>query len=673
MPDRKTGVEGTFEAVRGAGFLAGFSLALFRRGASPTLSWRPGGDLPPHFARIGRRFLEELMTSAVQLRLPQLSRTKTGLYCFAVPFGDGESPACIVGCGVRDASLDLVTVEKVARSEGVDPGLLLEELEALPVISFGSLAEVAARIMTLVRLLGGGDCGPETDCDESDRLRLVGELASELDRAGTAADTMALLAESIGLVFDLPGVAHIRPAAGNWQLQPLWGIEFEPSDLPANKALPLISSHKPLQLPPGDLAGLIPAAAGSRGAVIPLRARDRSLGALVLMGERFSLADLLLQDLLAGRGALRIALLEREQELIDRSLRTEQMFEIFNQLALIDDVTELSREFLDQAAGLVAARSGSLMLLDSRRDLLSIVAVRGMNPTVARNLTVRMGSGIAGQVAQSGNPLLVSDILADPRFVVGRRPRFKTGSFVSVPLCWKGETLGVLNLSDKGGGSPFGQPDLDLLTTLSGHVASLISRARTTEGARHLERLSITDPLTELYNRRFLERRMDEELARSTRHGLKLSVMMLDMDSFKLYNDLCGHQAGDAALRKVAAVLRRSVREMDVVTRYGGEEFCILLPDTPKIDAVYVAERIRYGIEQEFFPGEEGLPGSRMTVSIGIASFPENGTTAHELVSTADAALYQAKAEGRNRVVGSFDLPGARVRGFVQLASLRTH
>ncbi|GAM09754.1 response regulator PleD [Geobacter sp. OR-1] len=680
MRDRyKVGAEQTLAAVKHAGFLSGFTLALFRQGqksAAPNASWpyAGAGAPPPVLEWLGQPFLIDLLGRVARIGSPQVSRSGAGLYCFAVPLEDDGGDFCIVGCGVRDSSLDLVTVESLARRSGTDTIALLAELEALPVVTFGSVSEVAARVMALAKMLRGGESAEKPGSVDSERMRLVGEISAELDRAETGQDAIALLGESIGLIFDLPGVAIIRASSGGWLVEPLWGIDFEPAGIPGDRVTTLLSGRKPLSLSPHELAEILPIAAGNRGGLIPLNAGGRSFGALLLLGGRLSATDLLLQDLLAGRGALRLALLDREQELSARNQRTEQLFDIFNQLALIDDLGELAAEFLDRAAELAGAGSGSLMLLDSQQQTLNISAVRGMNPTLARTLAVRVGSGIAGQVAKSGQPVLVNDIQTDSRFAVGRRPRFKTGSFVSIPLCWKGETLGVLNLSDKADHLPFDQADLDVLSALAGHTASLIARVRTSEGARHLERLAITDPLTELYNRRFLERRMDEELARSSRHGLKMSVMMLDLDSFKLYNDLCGHQAGDIALKRVADVLRRLVREMDIVTRYGGEEFCILLPDTPKIDAMYVAERIRYGIEQEPFPGEEGLPCGRMTVSIGLASFPDNGTGAIDLIAAADVALYQAKSAGRNRIIGSFDLPGSKgARTFSYSGSLQTH
>jgi diguanylate cyclase (GGDEF)-like protein len=281
-------------------------------------------------------------------------------------------------------------------------------------------------------------------------------------------------------------------------------------------------------------------------------------------------------------------------------------------------------------------------------------------------MSVRMGSGIAGKVAASGTPFLVNDIEVDERIAALNRPRFKTKSFISVPLLFKGEPLGVLNLSDKKNHGIFTKADLNILTPFVNHAAAMIKRAGSLERVELLEQLSITDALTELYNRRFLEKRMEEELNRSERNGLPLTVMLIDLDNFKIYNDVCGHIAGDRALKKAAQVLRNSVREMDVVTRYGGEEFCVLLPGTTKREAIFVAERVRRGIESELFSGEEHLPQGRLTTSIGLSSFPEDGFTATDLINASDVALYQAKAEGRNCIMlsnGGKDVETTRFSG----------
>ncbi len=179
----------------------------------------------------------------------------------------------------------------------------------------------------------------------------------------------------------------------------------------------------------------------------------------------------------------------------------------------------------------------------------------------------------------------------------------------------------------------------------------MIDRAAILEKAGQFEQLAITDPLTGLYNRRLLEGRLQEEFSRSERQGQSFCVIMADLDNFKIYNDICGHLAGDNALRKTASLLRRTAREMDVVTRYGGEEFCLILPGIGKKESVFVGDRIRRAIEMENFPGESHLPLGRLTISLGISAFPVDGVTANELIHAADLALYHAKALGRNRLV----------------------
>jgi diguanylate cyclase (GGDEF)-like protein len=160
-----------------------------------------------------------------------------------------------------------------------------------------------------------------------------------------------------------------------------------------------------------------------------------------------------------------------------------------------------------------------------------------------------------------------------------------------------------------------------------------------------LERLSASDSLTGLSNRRVLTQRLSEELLRSQRQNHTFSVLMLDVDHFKKYNDAHGHPAGDEVLKRVANILRTSTRAGDCTARYGGEEFAVLLSGKEGDAAVQLAERIRQRVEAEEFPV------GKITISAGIAEFPHHGHTAEAVISSADEALYEAKREGRNRVV----------------------
>ncbi len=167
---------------------------------------------------------------------------------------------------------------------------------------------------------------------------------------------------------------------------------------------------------------------------------------------------------------------------------------------------------------------------------------------------------------------------------------------------------------------------------------------------RELKQSADQDGLTGLFNHRYFLHALDVEVARATRHGRRLALILLDVDHFKNYNDTQGHPAGDRVLRQLADVLRESQREENVCARYGGEEFVVLLPETDREGAVVLAERIRSTVESLPAVGGETQPLQRISVSLGVACFPEDGRDAATLVHHADEALYQAKADGRNRV-----------------------
>jgi len=191
---------------------------------------------------------------------------------------------------------------------------------------------------------------------------------------------------------------------------------------------------------------------------------------------------------------------------------------------------------------------------------------------------------------------------------------------------------------------------VDLPVVSGGEVGSLTEVfnhmvARLRDGRRELERLSVTDDLTGLYNRRYLMDTLANEIRRSRRLEHRCSLLMADIDHFKEYNDAFGHLTGDEMLIKVARALRDSTREVDCVVRYGGEEFVVLLPETDADAAVETAERIRARV------AAEGLAGGTITLSVGMAEFPTHGDSPESMIAAADGALYQAKREGRDRAV----------------------
>ena len=171
-----------------------------------------------------------------------------------------------------------------------------------------------------------------------------------------------------------------------------------------------------------------------------------------------------------------------------------------------------------------------------------------------------------------------------------------------------------------------------------------------------LEQETFTDPLTGVYNRRFMEKRLAEEISKARRYNFELSVLLLDLDYFKRVNDEYGHQAGDQILIEFSALIIGQLRDSDILSRYGGEEFVIIAPNTGPAKAALLAERLRARIEaQEFLKDHEGIQTTELhisvTVSIGLASFGDGNDNEETLIGNADRNLYQAKGEGRNRVV----------------------
>lgn len=189
---------------------------------------------------------------------------------------------------------------------------------------------------------------------------------------------------------------------------------------------------------------------------------------------------------------------------------------------------------------------------------------------------------------------------------------------------------------------------------------------------RELERLATTDGLTDLKNHRSFRETLDFEVERTARSGAPISLLMIDVDYFKNYNDKHGHPAGDDVLRGVARTIGSALRSTDVAARYGGEEFAVLLLDTGKEAAVAVAEKVRAAVEAAPFDHEDEQPGGRLTISVGAASLPAEATSAGDLVECADLALYAAKRGGRNRVVPyAADLPRPPSRSRTDLRAVR--
>lgn len=307
----------------------------------------------------------------------------------------------------------------------------------------------------------------------------------------------------------------------------------------------------------------------------------------------------------------------------------------------------LLQTILDTSAELLMAEQGSLMLLDHETEALLLEAKKGMPDSIAENLMIPKGKGIAGKVAELGEPFLVANVEDDPRTRQKNRQRYKTRSFVSVPLKAEDRIIGVLNLSDKTTGGVFDEDDLELIQSFATHAAVVMERNALYSQTEELKKQSITDHLTGLLNRRYLHERLEEELSRSSRYERRLSLLMVDLDGFKYYNDTYGHLLGDKILKIIAEAIVKSVRSVDLVSRYGGDEFMVILPETDVASAVTIAERLRNDIATTALPAR---PSSFVTASIGVVCYPEHGTSTEQLLVNVDKALYGAKNRGKNRI-----------------------
>ncbi|HEX3704362.1 MAG TPA: sensor domain-containing diguanylate cyclase [Vicinamibacterales bacterium] len=295
----------------------------------------------------------------------------------------------------------------------------------------------------------------------------------------------------------------------------------------------------------------------------------------------------------------------------------------------------------------VRAQIATLAVADGDDQVLRIMATIGYPVKLVEHLRIGRGVGIMGSVYQTALPLLVTDV-ATYHGTRKRRTRYRTNSFAAVPITTANEVLGVLCVTDRTDGRPFTRTDLSTLRTLAGPLALALGRERALAQAGSYAEAAAIDPVSGLFNRRYFHTRIQEELQRAQRHALSVGLLMIDVDDFKAVNDTYGHLVGDTVIRSIADILRRSVRVFDICTRFGGEEFAVVMPGSAADDAARIAERIRQRV-QNSSSADPGLASLKVTVSIGLAvSRPD--MSPRDLIGGADMALYQAKRAGKNRV-----------------------
>jgi len=269
------------------------------------------------------------------------------------------------------------------------------------------------------------------------------------------------------------------------------------------------------------------------------------------------------------------------------------------------------------------------------------VLVKSIRITLAEDM------GILALTILEGMPFEVATDEAKKKVSPIVQNKLNTEYFVAVPLKSKNKTLGAILVDNIFTKKPITKSDIRILTMFANHAGLAIENSRLYE---ETEYLSKTDWLTKLWNSGELHKKLEAELSISRVSDKNLSVLMIDVDNFKPYNDSVGHQEGDVAIRKIAAHLSQKSRREDFVARYGGEEFTIVMPDTSKEIAFSIAERLRKELEDMFLAEKMPKGVEHPTVSIGISTFPYDGGDKDTLIHKADIALYEAKKQGKNKV-----------------------
>ncbi len=297
---------------------------------------------------------------------------------------------------------------------------------------------------------------------------------------------------------------------------------------------------------------------------------------------------------------------------------------------------------------LLKPRDWSLMLLNEETSELRFELVVGEAADKLLGQRLPVGEGIAGWAVTHKQPVIVANVAEDPRFSrrMDELTSFQTASVLCVPLLCRGRVLGVIELvKDVSDPEPYSHEHLEILAPLADFAAIAIDNAHT---FRAIEELTVIDEWTSLFNARYLRNTLVDEVARAHRYGRELSVLFFDLDHFKDVNDSYGHAVGSSLLRQVGNFLKHAVRETDRAVRYGGDEFVVIMPETDKLGALALAERVRGNLCATVM--REGDAELTITASFGVASFPADADSAQGLLEVADRAMYLSKSRGRNRI-----------------------
>ncbi len=519
--------------------------------------------------------------------------------------------------------------------------------------------ELVARVRALLRLRAES----QALASQNRELQALHALAQVVSRSlkpdqiaqGAVEQTVASLDLAGGLV-------HLLDGQGNLVLEAQTGSL--PVDGPMPPRLPpgpcwarqALESEQTLEVPDAATAqglGVRPATPPQPMMAVPLLLHGHRFGLITVVGragQRLGEEDRGILEAMGRQTAIALENAHLYAETNRRAQQFEALYEVGRTMASTLNLQEILGRISEAVSSLLAVRAMSLMLLNPDGQTLSTIAGYDSFDARLRAAEAQAGDQLPSLAAVREKRLVVVPELAKetiygPWLAAALSEGYR--AFLAVPLLVQDRPVGCLNLylAER---RDLEQEELQLLSTLASQAAIAIENARLFEETRQL---AITDPLTGLANHRQFYDQLGREFRRSLRYRRPLTLLMMDLDRFKHFNDSYGHLAGDQALRETAEVLRQNARSVDILARYGGEEFTIILPETEGTRALIQAERVRAAVANHTLEGLEGEAARGVTVSIGLAALTPTMKRIEDLVQAADEALYRAKSGGRNRIM----------------------
>jgi diguanylate cyclase (GGDEF)-like protein len=608
----------------------------------------------------GRRSYDDFVRKSIEKTRHRsgisIFKDPAGMYHFFVPLGSKNAFCMLMGEGIYLSTADYESFyRREAHRYGIPPQQLNVFSSDIVIKSYKEIEETAQSIYQLSHLLLSASYKSRINEKRYRMLKIIMSLLSDvslekLDESfDTLIDIMLFLfyADSISIMTRENSLFTPQKADGSLK-DYLETVQFKGIGIVSD----VIEKKHPVYTESVmDIFQLGYSEVVTSIYVFPIISGNKVVGILCIFNTNINQDD---ADIISEICRI-TGFLFRLKEIQNSHSRHMKEFDILNVAAAritpAKDPEMLYDAILDTSVHLAEADKGSLMLLDDDASYLTVKAAKGINKRLLGEIRIRVGEGIAGKVFSNGKPCMIDNIDTCGIFASKRKPKYKTGSFISIPLKAGDQIIGVLNISDKITGEIFSKDDMILLRSFASYASIALERSAYYSLAGHLRELSITDSLTGLFNRRYFEERFLEEIHRSNRHNLEFSMAMIDIDDFKLFNDSEGHLAADEVLKCIANIAKDCLRISDVIARFGGEEFAVIMPQTSKSEALSVAERIRGAVKQYLPCTWKIYPRLTITISTGIATFPADGKDQKELIRNADRALYMAKMQGKDRTI----------------------